>query len=152
MTEAGGTRKTPARADVDGNDLVWPCSMCGAPIADRDGYLTVSVKEADERHPAAAAGRADINIVGLTDADGPTRATTLADLLSVPPEVPWWALHDDCGPEPDDLEYWIAIERVRTVLALIKWTAHLYDKRWFADTTWMDILEHVGSYAPHDQG
>lgn len=152
MTEAGDTRMTPARADVNGTDLVWPCSECGAPIADSEGYITVSVKAADERHAAAAVERADISVTGPTDADGSMRATTLADLLAVPHEVPWWALHDNCGPDPDDLEYWIAIERVRTVLALVRWTAHLYDKRWFADTTWMDILQRVGSYAPHDQG
>lgn len=151
MTRAGDTPKTPARASVKGAELVWSCSACGAPIADREGYLTVNVSDADGRNGAAAARRADLGLTNTRDADGQPQVVTLGDLLTIPDEVPWWALHDACGPDADDLRYWLAIERIRTPLALIKWTAHLYGKRWFDDTTWMDILEHVGTYAAHDQ-
>ena len=151
MTSANDTPRTPARASVMGAELVWPCSACGTPIADGEGYLTVNVTDADERGGAALALRADLGLTNTPDADSPPQVVTLGDLLTIPDEVPWWALHDTCGPDAEDLQYWLAIERVRTPLAMIKWTAHLYGKRWFDDTTWMDILERVGTYAPRDQ-
>lgn len=137
---------TPARAIVDGARLTWPCSACGLPVPDGSGYLTVSVVDADARHIAAESVRATTGTpIPVPLGETPSKSYTLHEIMQIPDEVPWHAFHDSCDPDPDSGGYWFAIERIRTLVALVHWTAHLEEKQWLADTNWMDILRGVGS-------
>lgn len=114
--------------------LVWCCQRCDKPIADDDGYLHVNYAEINhvqretaawhKRHPAGTV------ISG-------------AELFTHPGRAPWQAHHRACDPRPESNDYWIGVERIRTHLQVVKWTAHLMEKNWLEHTSWIDVLRGV---------
>lgn len=53
---------------------------------------------------------------------------------------PWAAHHDNCLPDPDDIGYEIDVDQLRTVPYLLRWTLHLAEKTWYADSGWDDFI------------
>lgn len=145
----GRSRRTSGRRPPKGTPpssqqrLVWHCDVCGGPIADDDGYVTVHYSEINAHRAAAAAwdrkhnppGRLNVHHVG--------------SLLEYPQPVR--CLHSQCDPRPDsDDDYWISIERVRTAEQLLDLTAHLLEtKNWLDTTTWSSILRRHSTELGH---
>lgn len=50
----------------------------------------------------------------------------------------WRPYHDACLPDPN--RYGIPVEDLRTPAGLIRWTAHLYSKRWAHETNWHHVI------------
>jgi predicted GIY-YIG superfamily endonuclease len=118
-----------ARPVVAFPPLVWLCRECEQPIADGDGYLTVSAAE-QRAHRARKADRPDGAPLTMSDVMHHQRPT-------------WRAFHRSCDPDLADAGYWFDVARIRTVDDVLDWTAHLIGKRWLPDTNWKQVLEHV---------
>jgi hypothetical protein len=120
--------------------LVWLCDVCSEPIADDDGYLTMSYAELREHERAVRAWEERIALAY----PGPWRAYPMSELADYPVPVRWRMLHHrGCDPDPESSDYWIPVSRIRTPAAVIHWTAHLLEKRWLTSTTWRDLLRRV---------
>ena len=115
--------------------IVWACDECRKPIADGDGYVTVSYDdlaehEADERDYDRR----------MDEKYGPgLRAVTGTDFLTGPGLVSWRILHRDCDSRPDGVDYWIGVERIRSQAQALEWCAHLLGKNWIQHTDWARI-------------
>lgn len=109
-------------------ELTWSCAVCSTPVADGAGFLTVdmpSVQEVDqawddfrEKHPGGY---------------------DLTELIDMPDQVRWRAVHEAC--EEEGSSYSIEIAKVRTHAGLLKWTAHLMGKRWLSSTDWAEVID-----------
>ena len=70
------------------------------------------------------------------------------DLLMDHPEPVGWGVHcDDCNPHWNADHsgacagcYWFSLDRCRTYLDLLSWTAHLMEKNWLACTGWGQLI------------
>lgn len=110
------------------------CSACGAPIDDGDGWVECDWRAASKRSalPTPYMG------------EGPLRQVDLSRLLSDEYEmVRWVAWHTWCDPDPEADTYWFAVERCRTMAALLDWTAHLYDKEWVEGSNWFEEIQRA---------
>jgi hypothetical protein len=137
--------RTP-RLTLTRGRLTWTCEVCDEPIANNAGYVTANYaefgahqdwhREFDERkrREAEAEGK---RFVGFR----------LSELDDSPPRARWRALHQGCDPDVGSTDYWIGVERCRTLPELIHWTAHLMGKNWIGSTDWDKLLYEVGKYA-----
>jgi hypothetical protein len=50
--------------------------------------------------------------------------------------VPWGVWHRSCDPEPHRDDYWIGVERCRTLGSVLQWNHHLHEKNWLDHTDW----------------
>ncbi|MEW6473029.1 MAG: hypothetical protein AB1679_12230 [Actinomycetota bacterium] len=117
--------------------LTWYCDACGEPIADGEGYLEVSVTEANAvRQAWKDARKAKQRESGCVVWSG-------GELAAMPDQAPWMAWHSRCDPNPDGSGYWFWVERCRTAAQLLDWTAHLAGKSWFKHTSWTSLLYGV---------
>lgn len=114
--------------------IVWPCRVCGDPIADGTGYLHVP---ADELHAADERRRR------IEEAKQGDPFWTVEELREREATAPWLAHHRDCDPNPGAGDYWIPVERVRTARDVLARTAHLLGKEWLPATDWPRILRHA---------
>jgi hypothetical protein len=128
-----------ALADDSHAAIVWRCDLCGDPIADGCGYLTLSYAQLHEHERAVKAWDERI----AAKYPGPLRCYPMSELADFPGPVVWGVLHRGCDPEPERSDYWIAVERIRTAGEVISWSAHLLGKRWVQSTTWADVLRGV---------
>jgi hypothetical protein len=112
--------------------IVWTCSVCGQPVADDEGYLTMEMAEAvrveEER---------------VTWAENRSEAAAKVD--TYPESAHWRVLHIDCDPEPDREAYAFDVRRIRSAWAALAWTAHLMKKPWLAATDWDVLIEQVAA-------
>lgn len=68
----------------------------------------------------------------------------LMDLVMGGPELVKWAIHcEEC--ESNACGYCIASGQLRTYKDLVRWTAHLMEKSWLADTDWRFLLQDVAA-------
>lgn len=108
--------------------LTLICQTCGKPID--EGHLGIDTQPVTAYEAAAVAWEAEHGDAG-----------PLAELLTHP-EEPQWAAHCEAC-EPDTCGYCIQAGELATYKGLIKWTAHLMGKSWFAHTDWDDMLEKL---------
>lgn len=69
------------------------------------------------------------------------RAGTLSlplPYLGQPEPLHWHPYHYEC--QRDGERYDIPIEGVRTAEGIVRWTAHLYAKRWAPETDWHRVI------------
>lgn len=118
----------------DRNTLVWECEVCGEPIEDGAGYLTVSYAD------MAAYDKAHQEFRDRHRTPGGWVVYSGTDLADFPNEVSWRVLHAACDPKPDSYDYWIGVERVRSQSDVLSWTAHLLGKNWLPITGWDAIV------------
>ncbi len=119
-----------------GAEIVWRCDVCANPIRDDDGYLCVSYPELFEHKKA---------VREWDEAHAGQFAITADEFLTFPSPVRWRVLHRGCDPDLESSAYWIAVERIGTPGAVVRWTAHLLEsKGWLQSTTWADLLREVG--------
>lgn len=104
------------------------CQTCRRPI--EEGHLGIDTQAVATYQAAAAAWEAAHGDAG-----------TLDDLLTHP-EGPEWTAH--CAAcEPNTCGYCIQAGELTTYKGLVKWTAHLMGKTWFAATDWDHMLESL---------
>ena len=53
--------------------------------------------------------------------------------------IEWRPRHDQCLDDLQDA-YWIPVEEMRDHAGVLRWTAHLHGKAWFANSSWADII------------
>lgn len=112
----------PAAPDV----LPIVCAVCRARLHPRAGLLWVALTRDDIRpRPWGAEAAAP---------------------------AAWRATHYACHPDLDAITYGIELQRACTPRQLALWTAHLADKPWLGNTTWMSLLRTVGEQARLDTG
>lgn len=77
---------------------------------------------------------------------GGFRVISGAELLSYPPPARWQVHCDDCNPhkgEDGDMCggcYWFSLDRCKTSVDLLYWTAHLMGKNWLEATNWDQFI------------
>lgn len=78
---------------------------------------------------------------------GEFRFISAAELESHPMPAPWCIHCDDCNPHWDEGHneacagcYWFSLDRCRTPLDLLSWTAHLMGKNWLKHTDWDQLI------------
>lgn len=125
--------------------IVWFCDECRTPVADREGWIHCVEAERfsyaqgiRERKSAASAIPAQRQSSWVH--------VSASEILGRPSPARWWIHHRECDPDIDSVDYCIDIERIRTPLQVIHWTAHLMGKRWLRDTAWDELLESVSSH------
>lgn len=120
-------------------NLVWNCDVCNRPIADGRGYICVSYREMDKTEQARLSWKQKEREAGF----GKTSAIVWLNELPDLQPASWQALHGECDPEPDRLDYFYNIERCRTIFQFIECTAHLLGKTWIKNTNWHSICYYV---------
>ncbi len=87
------------------------------------------------------------------------KITSAAELIFDAPKDARWKIHcDDCNPhwtedrtDCCDGCYWWSLDRCKTAVELLHWTAHLHQsKSWFAATNWDDLLYSIPEVANAD--
>ncbi|WP_458317879.1 hypothetical protein [Mycolicibacterium brisbanense] len=122
----------------DTSDLIWACDSCGKPVRDGTGYIHVSDFDRAEYRRNLAAWEATLPPRTGGPLDG---LLSGRDLMNYPKPAKWQVHHGKCDPDPDAPDYWFAVERCRTPAAMLRWTAHLLGKGWFAEETdWSDFV------------
>lgn len=116
--------------------LVLLCDVCGEPVPDGGGWLSVLRDEVSRFERFHAELRSIPVGPGL-------KSPSLAELLSGPREAKWHVFHADCDPDVEAASYHMAVERCRTPRDLLRWNAHMIDKRWITSTDWGDFLERI---------
>jgi len=119
----------------------WACDVCGEPLWDGAGYVTV--------------GEADVKEVVRADAEfrkkgeeAPGRpgwpVHRASDFAKLPEPARWLFRHHACDPAPDAPDYWFDIAEIRTEAALLSKTAQLMEKEWLTATNWIDVIRDCG--------
>lgn len=121
--------------------IVWNCEVCGHPIEDVQGYLTVSYRDIRLHEE----GWAEFKRRKSEEAGSSWVFYSVLELDEVPHRAAWKALHRYCDPNPDSNDYWFDVERIRTYREVIGWTAHLMGKKWILHTTWNELLLDLGT-------
>lgn len=147
------TTTTPARRVVrisGGDRLRWYCDECGHEVANGSGYVTIDGRAAWARLRAKNQMRSAREVVpGETPAQAVRRRVTFTNLSAVltledeHPRPLWHALHAACDPQPDSLDYWLAVESISTLPQVLNWTAHLMGKEWVSETDWRDLINRI---------
>jgi hypothetical protein len=115
------------------DEIEWVCAVCGQPVADEHGYITVNRAMAlqaerenqrwDEEHQ---------------------QSVTIEELSAGTKLIDWKVLHAECDPKVGDDEeesYTIAIADVRTYRSLLFRSLDLVGKTWLKATDWTSFLK-----------
>lgn len=120
------------------HQIQWPCDECGVDVEDGEGYIHISqAAVAPVRRAAAERERTQLvrNIVE------PGRPVSLSEYLDGPEPAKWETHHEACDPHLERGDYWIGVERVRTLDLLIDRMLHLGGKPWVGEATnWSDFV------------
>ncbi len=115
--------------------LTLICDRCGKPVPDGRGYVCVDKVAAMFDVPERIRQWRQANPGPIIS--GPA-------LLNYPEQVRWQVFHRRCDPAKDrDSDYWFDVSRCRSYQALLGWTAHLLEKRWFEHTHWNQFIYRV---------
>lgn len=112
--------------------ITWTCSICDAAVEDGEGYVSISILEADHAFEAMSDWEAKHQ-----------RSMTYEEIASAPPHARWLVFHSSCDPAPEEESYPIDVERVRTPWDLLAWTHHLMGKPWIAGTDWISLIGQI---------
>lgn len=113
-------------------ELIAICDNCRRPVGDGGGFLSIDLMDVRTYQRAASQWR--------IDHPGPVPA---GDIFDSPVRPCWRVEHDECNTADGASAYTIEVERVRTWRDLTWWTAHLFDKNWFAATDWGHLMRGV---------
>lgn len=111
----------------------WRCHTCGEPAA--SGVVHIDLRKVRAAETALAAWRG-------RPREGVSRALDLADIFAAPTVEQWQVVCAGCCHNCVGC-YAIDLGQVRSLHALIAWTAHLYDKSWFTATNWIAFIHRV---------
>lgn len=115
--------------------IVWICAECGEPIENESGYIELPNSERRRYKIEQAEWEAT-----HPRHNEPFAVYSGGDLLSMPDDCKWHAIHRACDPDPDGGGYWFDIERARTQLQVLDWTLHLMEKSWIDETNWTEFV------------
>ncbi len=141
------TTEPPRRTMTDRGRITWPCEVCGKPIKDGAGYLTVSIRAMRVHEDSWVQYRERLRQRREAAGNPALFAEDLADMPRTQ-RAHWLAVHGECDPDPGSGGHQIEVERIRTAHHLLAWTAHLMGKRWLRDTDWADLLGGIGGNLP----
>lgn len=118
--------------DLTSSDvLTCVCAVCRRPVDPNEGLLSVALS---------------------TDHVVPRRPDP-ADFWDDAFEPAYWRVaHLECHPDTEAVSYGIELHRACTPRQLLLWTAHLSEKPWLANTTWMSLVRSVAENARLDTG
>jgi predicted GIY-YIG superfamily endonuclease len=133
---------TMRRADAS---IVWTCEICRLPIEDEEGYLTVDYEKLHAYTAAVSAHDTRMEAAHPEWSGKRFKTFTLGELYDYPDRVEWHTYHLRCDPDPETNDYWIGIERIRTLGQALGWASHLSEKVWLNDTNWSAILRRLAS-------
>jgi hypothetical protein len=119
--------------------VTWACEECGDVIVDGEGYLAISYADINTYRDAVR----EWNVTHNQPNNGRFRVLTTDEFLTYPEPPRWHVCHASCDSEPDSPDYWIGVERIRTVAEVLRWTAHLAGKNWQPSTNWSELLRDV---------
>lgn len=129
--------------DMD-TTLNWTCDQCRFPIADGEGFLAVDERAACTYPERDIAWQAEVL---ANDAQTVARGITTVPasaLMGSPPLAAWRAQHHRCNPTPEQIDYIIDIEQIRTTGDLLEWTLHLTEtKDWLRYTNWTRTVRDI---------
>ena len=113
--------------------LVYRCRSCRRVISDGKGSVHISYDEINRAEDASDAWERRRRDLAAAN----NGVVTLSD---VPDHAPahWTAHHDQC--HPDEADYAIPVERMRTHEEMLAWTAHLLGKAWLHHTNWEQFI------------
>lgn len=116
-------------------ELTLICDACTRPVDDGAGYLWIDFSEINQRREDVRAweARSAHHVAGA-------KLYTSSDVRRLPARVRWNAHHALCDSAPEAAAYTIYAHDMRTWADLARWTGHLMDLRWLADTDWPDVL------------
>lgn len=114
-------------------EIVWTCSVCGKPVVDADGYITVGTDEVNK----AERERQE------WEAANPT-AATLSGLRTYP-TAHWSVFHSGCDPEHGSGPHRIEVHRLRSAWDALAWTAYLMEENWLSVTDWHVLIEELAA-------
>lgn len=144
-TNGDGCTNCPAARGVQKlrSHITWLCSACEYAIADGDGYLEVSLRDA---------GAIEVEMQAWEERESDTGFVDGAEfILGYPDPARWQAWHAFCDPRPDESSYWYAIARCRTAEQMLAHLAHLTSKRWF-DATDITFVVNAFLFALNSDG
>lgn len=125
----------------DGRRIAWHCSTCDKPLRRRGGWIELV---GDQMRTAYEALRREAEIEARHRANGITSA---AEYFDLPGPARWRATCRTCNGDDQGSGYFIAVEEIATLAALLHWTAHLSGKVWTEHTDWADVCRTVAAAA-----
>jgi hypothetical protein len=119
--------------------IQWVCEVCGDPIANGEGYLSIDYADIERVEEFERRRR-----------PREPRVVTLGEFVEGFPGLAHWrVVHEACDARPDwNLDYCIYVERMRTQGGALSWAAHLLGKNWIQSTDWDDVLRHASRLTP----
>lgn len=120
---------------------VWVCHLCDEAIRDGDGYLEVDQLLAVQLIEARARERAERN-AHIAAGNLVACITPIKLGRREPRRAYWRAIHRSCDTDIGGSQYWIGVERIRTIQQLLDWNAHLGGKDWLSATDWHRFIQY----------
>ena len=122
--------------------MEWICTHCRRSIEDGDGYIALdhrrAIAVAAERRKLDREHDREHESQGLTPIDWDR-------LWERPRRVEWFATHRRCDPDLERADYWIDVERCRTLGELLDWNRHIHAKTWAEATNWDQFILDAAS-------
>jgi hypothetical protein len=112
--------------------IAWRCDECGNPAT--TGAIHVDLRRVNAAERARTEWEARPRAVG--------QAFDLSDMFAAPMMARWQVTCSGCAHNCAGC-YSIDLALCRSVFALVKWTAHLYEKSWFGATNWIAFIHGV---------
>lgn len=113
--------------------IAWRCDNCGNPAT--AGAIHVEMRMVADAEQSIADWE-------KRSRDDASEAFDLADIFAAPTLALWNVSCDGCRHSCFTC-YSIDLALCRSMFALVKWTAHLYDKSWFRATNWIAFIHRV---------
>ena len=128
----------------DGRRITWHCSTCDHPLRPGGGWIEL---RGDQMRHAYEALRHEAEVEARAQRSGGFVIYNGADLLDFPTPGRWRATCRDCNGDDEGSGYFIEVERIATVAAVLDWSAHLAGKVWTEHSDWDDLCRLVAAAA-----
>ncbi|MFI6228600.1 hypothetical protein ACIBCR_14965 [Micromonospora echinospora] len=113
--------------------IAWRCDTCATSTTTGVIHINLQRVTAVEQELTAWEKRPREDV---------SRAVELAEVFAAPMIARWEVACRKCGHDCSGC-YSIELALCPSVFALVKWTAHLYDKSWFRATNWVSFIHRV---------
>lgn len=130
----------------DGRRVTWHCSTCDNPLRPVSGGGWIELV-GEQMRAAETCRRREAELEARAPRIGGMVVYTGADLLDLPAPGRWRATCAACNGGEQGSGYFISVERIDTVAAVLHWSAHLSGKWWPAYTDWGDVCRIVAEVA-----
>ena len=135
------TAQRITRVESDGRALVWHCSTCDKPVQHGHGWVEL----VGEQMRAAYERMQAVDDLNARQRSG--RITSAADYYDLPAPARWRATCRVCNGDDAGSGYFIEVDEISTVAAVLDWSAHLAGKIWTEHTDWDDVCRLVAAVA-----